>query len=70
MTARIKKLYDSGCSNKDFLLDIRSADGDTKPNCFADELERHLFATMYYGWLVGKYGNDWKYHVYQKFIPQ
>jgi hypothetical protein len=27
---------------------------------FASELEKNIFATMYYGWLVAKYGKDWK----------
>jgi len=60
MNSKIKKIYDSSIKNEFFLNDIESADGDKKPNLFAGEIEKHIFSSIYYGWLVGKYGDDWE----------
>lgn len=60
MTTKIKKVYKSAIKNTRFLQDIKEADNDTKPNFLSSDLEKHLFAAIYYGWLVGKYGNDWE----------
>lgn len=60
MTEEIKIVYKSACNNSEFLFDIAEADDDKKPGIFASELEKHIFATIYYGWLVGKYGKNWK----------
>jgi len=61
MTERVKELYKSGCKNKQFLLDIQEADGDSKPSIFAEDIEKVAFASIYYGWIVSKYGKYWKH---------
>lgn len=63
MTAEIKKLYRGGKKNKTFLLSIKTADGDTAPGLLSDDITKHLFASMYYGWLVAMYGNTWKHFI-------
>ena len=63
MDAKCKIIYNSGRANKEFLNAIREANGDKKPSIFAGEIEKHIFGAGYYGWLVGKYGNDWESHL-------
>jgi len=60
MTAKVKKIYKSGLKNEKFLQAIKDADGDKKPNIFSDDLEKHLFMSVYYGWLVSEYGIEWE----------
>ena len=63
MTSKIKKIYKSGLKNDKFLQAIKEADGDNKPNLFSGDLEKHLFASVYYGWLVGERGIAWELHL-------
>ena len=56
MTEKVKKIYKSGLKNNEFLQSIKEADGDKKPNMFSSNLEKNIFATIYYGWLVGFHG--------------
>ena len=63
MTEAVKKLYKSSIKNKLFLQEIYEADKDTKPSMFASEGEKIMFASIYYGWLVGKYGVEWESHL-------
>lgn len=63
MNKEIKKIYLSGIKNNEFLADIKEANGDEKPSKFAIDLEKHLFSAAYYGWLVGRYGNNWKDYI-------
>lgn len=63
MTAKVKKLLKSGKANKRFLAEIRSADDDRPPGIFADSLTEHLFCSVYYGWLVANYGDNWWEHI-------
>ena len=58
MTEKVKKIYESGLKNNEFLWAIKEADRRNKPNMFSSDLEKNIFATIYYGWLVGKYGSD------------
>lgn len=59
MDEKVLILYKAGCKNKDFLKDIKKADNDKKPGLFADDITKHIFASVYYGWLVGKYKENW-----------
>lgn len=59
MNEKVKILYKAACKNKDFLEDIKKADGDKKPSLLASELQKHIFSSVYYGWLVGKYKENW-----------
>jgi len=63
MNKETKEIYLSAIENKEFLVDIKEAHGDEKPSKFAMNLEKHLFAAAYYGWLVGRYGNNWKEYI-------
>jgi hypothetical protein len=63
MTPRIKRLYLGANANQTFLAAIKTADGDERPGAFSPTLEKHAFAIMYYGWLVGTFGDHWENHV-------
>jgi len=63
MTPKVKKLYKSGLKNEKFLSAILEADGDKKPNIFTRDLEKHLFASTYYGWMVCEHGVAWELHL-------
>lgn len=63
MTPKINRIYKSALNNKEYLKAIKEADNDNKPTVLSDELIKHLFATAYYGWLVGKYGNNWELYI-------
>ncbi len=63
MTPRFKKIYKSALKNKSFLEAIYEADFDTPPNSFSSDLDKGLFAAIYYGWLVGKYGKEWESNI-------
>ena len=60
MTPKVKELYDRATKDEIFLQAILEADWDKKPWFFADEIDKILFSTMYYWWLVGRYENNWK----------
>ena len=59
MTPEVKRLYNRANKDDLFLQAILEADWDKKPWFFADEVQKVLFATTYYGWLVGRYGKNW-----------
>ena len=63
MTRRIRILYDGGRKNTAFSIEIYEADLDKKPSFFSSSAEKHFFAMVYYGWLVGKYKNEWKNNI-------
>ena len=63
MTEKIREVYKSAKKNKQFNDDILRADGDTPPNFFSNEIVKHIYTTTYYGWLVAKYGENWKQHL-------
>lgn len=56
----VRKLLKVGKMDREFLDDLYAADGDTKPSIFASDMEIMFFTAVYYGWLVGKFGNDWR----------
>lgn len=56
---RIKKIYDKACLDREFLQAIKEADDDKKPGYFSSDAEKAAFAGIYYGYLVGKHGNNW-----------
>lgn len=60
MTAEVKKIYKGALTNKEFIKDAYKADGDNPPNIFASSNEKVIYAMIYYGWLVGKYGSEWR----------
>jgi hypothetical protein len=60
MTARVKKIYKSGLKNQEFLRQIEEADQDKKPNILSSGREKIIFTSVYYGWLVAKYGINWE----------
>ncbi len=63
MTERVEKIYKSGLKNKKFLQAIKEADGDRKPNISSSDLEKHLFSSAYFGWLVSEHGVDWELNI-------
>lgn len=63
MTEKIKKIYESAKNNKQFNTNILLADGDTPPNFFSAREEKYFYTMTYYGWLVGKYGEDWRKYI-------
>ncbi len=63
MIKPIKELYNSSKKDKLYLKEIYDADKDIAPSWYSSDNDKVIFATVYYGWLVGKYGNDWKLHL-------
>lgn len=63
MTRRIKTIYKSSLKNEEFLMAVYSADGDVAPGMFASSQVKHMFVCIYYGWLVGQYGDNWESHL-------
>jgi hypothetical protein len=60
MNVKYTIIYKSALKNNEFLIDIYDADKDNPPNVFSSSLEKHFFTLTYYGWMVGKYGKEWK----------
>jgi hypothetical protein len=56
---KVLSLYNKACLDREFLQAIKEADNDKKPGYFAKDIEKALFASIYYGYLVGKHGNNW-----------
>ena len=61
MNAREKTLtlYARATSNEEFKKSIFDADGDSISGSH-DMTEKHLIASMYYGYLVGTKGSNWR----------
>lgn len=60
MTQEVKELYESSIVDEFFLEEIYDADGDKKPSRYDSNNKKVLFASIYYGWLVGIYGSKWR----------
>jgi len=64
MTTEVLKSWDSCINNIQFQEDMLQGDGDVFPSrskrIFMPHNDKVIWATIYYGWLVGKYGNDWE----------
>jgi hypothetical protein len=56
MTEPIRKLYQEGLRNQVFNRDMKHFDPKNykKPGMFAEAIEKHIYASTYYGWLCGK----------------
>ena len=60
MTLKILKLYNRACVDTTFINTMKIADNDKPPGTFADELSKHMWAAMYYGYIVAKFGSKWE----------
>ena len=58
ITKKIKKLYKMAKKDVDFKSSIESADGDKLP-IFPSDIDKAIIASIYYGYRVAKYGDDW-----------
>jgi hypothetical protein len=59
---KVNRLYEGAVLNDTFIMAVKNADNDVvKPT--SDILLQHIIASIYYGWLVSKYGNTWKQYV-------
>ena len=63
MTERAKKLYLSAINNREFIDEFKDAGQRVPSRILADDLEKHLFAAVYLGWLIAKYGNDYEANI-------
>ncbi len=60
MRDSIKKCYDAALKDEEFQTTaVIASRGNKKPGFFADELSRLLYALMYYGYVIGKYGPEY-----------
>ncbi len=57
---RVKDMYNAAKRDKGFIADIKSADNDNPPGIFCTDLDKAIFAATYYGYSVGKYGDNWE----------
>lgn len=63
MTPEVNKLWKGAKKNKQFKKDMWKADRDFI-HLFMHNTLKTLWATSYYGWLIGKYGiKDWEKHI-------
>ena len=56
MGPKIIKAYKKACNDIDFQVDIKDVYGGDFPTYFFDDKEKSLFAAVYFGWYVGKFG--------------
>ena len=55
MTPNVRKLYDEAKLDTEFHSELKKAKSTNKiPTWLSDEIDQHIFATVYYGWLIGK----------------
>jgi hypothetical protein len=59
ITEKTLNVYIKACNDKGFLSDIKKSDNDKKPGIFASDLQKALFAAIYYGYIVGKHGPEY-----------
>lgn len=65
MTFEINNLFKGAKNNQTFRKELEAADNN-KMSFFISDLEKHIWASFYYGWLVGKYKDNWKNHINDK----
>ena len=63
MNKKIKKLYKAALKNEYFLNAIKEADNIKCVGEFPTKKEKVLLASIYFGWLVGKYDNEWESYI-------
>lgn len=56
ISSKVKKLWERAIKDDDFLDMLRKADNDEKPPNNSDDKIKAIFASIYYGWLIAKYG--------------
>ena len=59
MNNRVKVVYRAAIEDRKFLAAIKSADDDNPPHILSSNAKKAIFASIYYGWCVAKYGNEW-----------
>ena len=62
MDEKMKAVYKRAKNDSEFLASIKSADNDDPPGMLASEITKAVFSAVYYGYCVGKYGDDWDRH--------
>lgn len=60
MRASVKAMYKKATKDTAFIAAIKEADQDTPPGVFASDLEKSVFAAVYYGYRVAKCGVNWR----------
>lgn len=56
MNPIVKKMYTDAMNSTQFEEDMKKQDpmGYAKPSIFSSDMEKHLYACAYYGWMLGK----------------
>ena len=60
---KIDRIYETAKGDGQFREAVLTADGDKLSRLFPDIMERATVASVYYGYLVAKYGDDWHTHI-------
>jgi len=63
MSPRVEKLFKAGKKDKLFVDKLFSADGDSPPGMFASDLDKAIFSSVYYGYLIAVKGDAWEKYV-------
>jgi len=63
MNEKANIVYNSALENKSFLFEIYEAYGKKPPTIYSTSVDKYGFCVLYQGWLLGKYGKDWKSHL-------
>jgi hypothetical protein len=56
MTSGVKRMYEEALDNDEFNACAEKADpeGYIKPGFWASDVDKHIYTSVYYGWLVGR----------------
>jgi hypothetical protein len=68
MNEKVLNCFKGAKGNQTFLLDVKIADNDIMDSSVETNVNLMvLWASVYYGWLVGKYGADWASHINDRY---
>jgi hypothetical protein len=61
MTLRTERVYNAARKDENFVGNFKEWTGNEPPiSWLSDEIEKVLFAAMYSGYLIGRYGKKWE----------
>ena len=60
MTETVRKYYKAALKNDEFVKEVKESNFGDIPTFFSSDTTKSVFAAVYGGWLLGKYGEDWK----------
>ena len=59
----VRKVFQASLKDEEFKDMVELADGDRRPSRFMEHNEKVVVASYYYGWLISRYGTEWRQHI-------